>query len=40
MIENFKESPEEFKDYDSEFLLNIIINTSVEIKKMMNKNYL
>jgi len=33
MIENFKESPEEFKDYDSELLLKIINKTSVEIKK-------
>jgi len=33
MIENFKESPEEFKDYDSELLLKIINKTSVEFKK-------
>ena len=33
MIENFKDSPEEFKDYDSAFLLKIINKTSVEIKK-------
>ena len=33
MIENFKESLEEFKDYDSELLLKIINKTSVEIKK-------
>ena len=33
MIENFKESPEEFKDYDSELLLKIINKTSVDIKK-------
>ena len=32
MIENFKEGPEEFKDYDSELLLKIINKTSVEIK--------
>ena len=32
MIENFKESPQEFKDYDSELLLKIINKTSVEIK--------
>jgi len=32
MIENLKESPEEFKDYDSELLLNIL-NTSLENKK-------
>ena len=40
MIENFKESPEEFKDYDSELLLKIINKTSFEKKKMMMKNYL
>ena len=33
MIENFKESPEKFKDYDSELLLKIINKTSVKIKK-------
>jgi len=33
MIENFKESPEEFKDYDSELLLKIINKASVETKK-------
>ena len=33
MIENFKESSEEFKDYDSELLLKIISKTSFEIKK-------
>jgi len=33
MIENFKESLEEFKGYDSELLLKIINKTSVEIKK-------
>ena len=32
MIENFKERPEEFKDYDSELLLKIINKTSVETK--------
>ena len=37
MIENFKESPEEFKDYDSELLLKIINKTSVEIKKSEDK---
>ena len=40
MIQNFKESPEEFKDYDSELLLKIINKTSVEKKKIMIKNYL
>ena len=37
MIENFKESAEEFKDYDSELLLKIINKTSVEIKKNDDK---
>ena len=40
MIENFTESPEEFNDFDSEFLLKIINKTSVEEKKFMIKNYL
>ena len=33
MIENLKESPEEFKDYDSELLLKILNKTSMENKK-------
>ena len=33
MIKNLKNSPEEFKDYDSELLLKILNNTSVVIKK-------
>jgi len=37
MIETFKESPEEFRDYDSELLLKIINKTSVEIKKSDDK---
>ena len=37
MIENSKESPEAFKDYDSELLLKIINKTSVEIKKNDDK---
>ena len=37
MIENFKESTEEFKDYDSELLLKIINKTSVETKKSDDK---
>ena len=37
MIENFKESREKFKDYDSELLLKIINKTSVEIKKNDDK---
>ena len=39
MIENFKESPEEFKDYDSELLLKILNKTSLENKKGDAKNY-
>ena len=37
MIENSKESPEEFKDYDSELLLKILNKTSVETKKRDDK---
>ena len=37
MIQNSKESPEEFKDYDSELLLKIINKTSVEVKKSDDK---
>ena len=33
MIITFKESPEEFKDYDTELLLNILNKTSLETKK-------
>ena len=33
MIENFKDSPEEFKDYDSELLYKILNKTSLENKK-------
>ena len=33
MIENFKECPEEFKDYDSELLLKILNKTSLENNK-------
>ena len=33
MIKNFKEDPEEFKDYDSELLLKILNKTSLENKK-------
>ena len=33
MIENFKNSPDEFKDYDSEQLLKILNKTSLENKK-------
>ena len=37
MIENFKNNPKEFKDYDSELLLKILNKTSLEIKKGDNK---
>jgi hypothetical protein len=37
MIENFKETSEEFKDYDSDLLLRIINKTSVENKKNEGK---
>ena len=33
MIENLKESSEEFKDYDSELLLKILNKTSLDNKK-------
>ena len=33
MIENLKENPEEFEDYDSELLLKILNKTSLENKK-------
>ena len=32
MIENFKENHEKFIDYDSELLLKILNNTSIEMK--------
>ena len=37
MIENFKQSPEEFKDYDSELLLKILNKTSIVKKKVDDK---
>ena len=37
MIENFKDSLEEFRDYDSELLLKILNKTSVETKKSDDK---
>ena len=37
MIENFKENPDEFKDYDSELLLKILNKTSLETKKVDDK---
>ena len=37
MIENFKESPVEYRDYDSELLLKILNKASVGTKKSHNK---
>ena len=37
MIENFKENPEKFRDYDSELLLKILNMTSVETKNRKDK---
>ena len=37
MIENFNERPQEFKDYDSQLLLKILNKTSVEKKKIDDK---
>jgi hypothetical protein len=37
MIENHKERPEEFKDYDSELLLNILNKTSSKTKNSDDK---
>ena len=37
MIENFKESTEEFKDYDSELLLKILNKSSLETLKSDDK---
>ena len=37
MIENFKESTDEFKDYDSELLLKILNKTSLENEKGYDK---
>ena len=37
MIENYKESPEEFKDYDSELLLKILSKTAMETKNSDDK---
>ena len=37
MIENLKENPEEFKDYDSELLLKILIKTAIESKNSDDK---
>ena len=37
MIENLKESPEKFRDYDSELLLKILNKTSLENEKCDDK---
>ena len=37
MIENYKESSQEFKDSDSDFLLKILNNTSIETKNIDDK---
>ena len=37
MIKKLKKGPEEFKDYDSELLLNILNKTSLETKKVDDK---
>ena len=37
MIENFKDIPQEFRDYDSELLLKILSKTLVETKKNDDK---
>ena len=37
MIENLRESPEEFKDYDSELLLKILNKTLIELKNSDDK---
>ena len=37
MIENYEESSEEFKDYDSELLLNILNKTSAKNKNSDDK---
>ena len=37
MIQNLKQSPKEFKDYDSELLLKILNKTSLENEKGDNK---
>ena len=37
MIENLKENPDDFKDYDSELLLKILNKTSIEKKSTDDK---
>ena len=37
MIENFRDNPESFRDYDSELLLKILNKTSIETKNSDDK---
>ena len=37
MIENYKESPQEFRDYDSDLLLKILNKTSIQPKNTDDK---
>ena len=37
MIENYKESPQEFRDYDSDLLLKILKKISIEPKNIDDK---
>ena len=37
MIENYKDSPEEFRDYDSDLILKILKRTSIEPKNSDDK---
>ena len=37
MIENFKDNPDDFKEYDSELLLKILNKTSIEKKNTDDK---
>jgi len=39
MIENFKEKPGKFRDYDSEFLLKILKKSSIETNKNDDKEF-
>ena len=37
MIENYKENPQEFRDYDSDLLLKILNKASIELKNSDDK---
>ena len=39
MIENFKENPEKFRDYDSDMLLKILNKTSIETQNSFDKEF-